>query len=88
MDPYVYAGTRVLKNKARLRVPEEATTREARMVFKRLVELYAQPDAGSFDTKYLLAIHRTLFQDVYSWAGKLREATCRSAPTCSAVPSP
>lgn len=72
MDPYVYVGTRVLKNKGYLRVPEEAAAYEARMVFKRLLGLYAEPCPGPLDTEHLLAIHRTLFQDVYAWAGKLR----------------
>lgn len=72
MDPYVYVGTRVLKNKGCLRVPEEAAAYEARMVFKRLLGLYAEPCPGALNTQHLLGIHRTLFQDVYPWAGKLR----------------
>ena len=72
MDPYVYVGTRVLKNKGCLRVPEEAAAYEARMVFKRLLGLYADSSPGALNTNHLLTIHRTLFQDVYAWAGKLR----------------
>ncbi len=72
MDRYVYVGTRVFKNKARLRVPEEASAHEARMVLKRLLGLYADPCAGTLDILHVLEIHHTLFQDVYPWAGKLR----------------
>jgi fido (protein-threonine AMPylation protein) len=32
-----------------------------------------QGPKGEFDTAYLKAIHRHLFQDVYEWAGRTRD---------------
>lgn len=42
------------------------------MSIMRQIELSATPPAASFDFAYLKAIHRHLFQDVYSWAGEPR----------------
>jgi hypothetical protein len=38
----------------------------------RTIELSARPVKATFDEKHLNAIHRHLFQDIYSWAGELR----------------
>ena len=38
----------------------------------RLIELDALPLAGRFDAAHLKAIHKYIFQDVYSWAGEFR----------------
>jgi cell filamentation protein len=36
---------------------------------------FAEPlPAGTFDLRHLCAVHRHLFQDIYSWAGALRTA--------------
>lgn len=68
-DPYCYPGTDVLINKlglrdaARLQAFEEEISRERA----------AEPlPAGRLDAGHYKAIHRHLFQDVYSWAGKPR----------------
>jgi cell filamentation protein len=39
----------------------------------RIDQLRERPVRGKFDLKHLQAIHRHIFQDVYEWAGKLRE---------------
>lgn len=68
-DPYVYPGTNVLKNLAGL--PDSDRLRR----FERMVTtLRAEQGSprGQFDLAHLKAIHRHLFQDVYSWAGELR----------------
>lgn len=68
-DPYLYPGTRTLRNKFGL-------TDGARL--ERLERLYAADRAaegvprGDFDLAHLKAIHRHLFQDVYDWAGDIR----------------
>lgn len=72
MDPYVYAGTRVLRNKAHLRDAELLAAHETRMVLKRMLQLYAEPCPGALDAHHLAAIHHALFQDVYSWSGQFR----------------
>jgi cell filamentation protein len=74
-DPQAYPGTdnRVLINKfderdyGRLRQLEYAAT------LRRLAELQLRPINGRFDLDHLQAIHRHVFQDVYAWAGELRQ---------------
>ena len=40
---------------------------------RRLAELQLRPISGRFDLDHLQAIHRHVFQDVYAWAGELRQ---------------
>ncbi len=72
VDPYVYPGTRILRNKAGLQDAELLAAHESRMVFKRMLQLYAESLPGTLDGNYLAAIHHALFQDVYFWAGHFR----------------
>jgi len=69
-DPYLWQNDTVLKN--RLGIHDAAQLRKAELSFSaaRLATLELGPrNAG---LPYLCHIHRTLFQDVYSWAGELR----------------
>lgn len=74
-DPLAYPGTgnRVLMNKfderdfAKLRQLEYAAT------LRRVAEAQLRPVEGQFDLAHLQAIHRHVFQDVYAWAGELRD---------------
>lgn len=68
-DPYVYPGTRVLKNKLEIRDVEALDTAERRITAVRARQ---GVPAGDFDLKHLRAIHHHLFQDVYDWAGQVR----------------
>jgi hypothetical protein len=45
---------------------------EAEATTRRIVELIARPVNGPFDVAHLKAVHRHVFQDVYSWAGQFR----------------
>ena len=65
-DPYCYRNTAVLKNRAKLRDQEALDGFELEM-----------SPLGAFDTAHYRAVHRHLFQDVYSWAGRYR--TVRTA---------
>lgn len=72
MDPYVYPGTSILKNRRDIRDNERLQTFEADASARRLTELQERPLAGSFDVNHLRQIHRHIFQDVYAWAGQIR----------------
>ena len=61
---------RVLKNKLNLRDAEELEFFEREFVTLRAMQ---ELPRGDFDLAHLCAIHRHLFQDVYDWAGKIRE---------------
>lgn len=73
-DPYAYKGTNVLKNRAGLRDARLLEAFELEMTALRAEE--ALP-AGRFGPAHYRAVHRHLFQDVYSWAGCYR--TVRTA---------
>lgn len=68
-DPYCYAGTTVLINKAGLKTSEELQDFEASKVRSRARQPWP---SGEFDKAHYLALHHHLFQDVYDWAGKPR----------------
>ena len=68
-DPYVYAGTSVLRNLLGIRDPQELEKVERQLVRERPLEDIPK---GDFDLRHLKAIHHHLFQDVYEWAGKIR----------------
>lgn len=68
-DPYVYPGTKVLKNKLGITDPVALDRHERRLVVARI---RTSIPGGSFDLAHLQAIHRHLFQDIYEWAGELR----------------
>jgi cell filamentation protein len=68
-DPYVYNGTSVLKNKLKTRDAAALTVFEIEMTAVRAAE---PPPTGRFGPAHFRAVHRHLFQDVYSWAGHYR----------------
>ena len=68
-DPYVYPGTRVLKNKFGLQDSAKLDREEQEYVTQRIRQGVPY---GDFDLAHLKAIHHHLFQDVYNWAGQIR----------------
>jgi cell filamentation protein len=74
IDPYVYEGTHVLKNKTKIKDAAFLKEFERNKTAARLQELLLNPmlTNGDFDLKHLQKIHEYIFQDVYEWAGKLR----------------
>jgi cell filamentation protein len=71
-DTYVYPDTEVLRNKADIHDQAGLDAFEADATAVRMLELIESPITGVFDLRYLCAIHRYLFQDVYDWAGEVR----------------
>jgi len=69
-EDYLYPGTNVLRNK--LGIQDNRALARAELLALRLRADEGCP-AGSFDLEHLQAIHRHLFQDVYEWAGQLRQ---------------
>src|SRR6202012_2718480 len=68
-DPYCYPGTTVLINKLGLRNQAALDKFEAEITRQRSAEPLP---AGNLDAAHYLAVHHHLFQDVYSWAGRIR----------------
>jgi len=69
---HCYPGTDVLINKLGITNNRELFDVERELVSYRLAELNENPIKGSFDLKHLQKIHYYLFQDIYAWAGKIR----------------
>lgn len=74
LDPdstYTDPKTGLLRNLQNITDPEVLNFVESSVVTKRLKELYENPiKIKGIDS--LFEIHRLLFQDIYSWAGKKR----------------
>jgi cell filamentation protein len=68
-DPYCYPDSTVLINKLGLRDQAKLDAFEAEITTQRSAEPLP---AGRLSYAHYRAIHRHLFQDVYAWAGKLR----------------
>ena len=70
-DPYVYEGTNVLINLANIEEQDKLDNFETTLSRVAIVELLKNPiDITS--TKDIFEIHKRLFKEVYSWAGKPR----------------
>jgi cell filamentation protein len=68
-DPYCYPGTTVLKNRLGLQDQAALDLFEAEITAQRAAEPLP---TGRLNYAHYRAIHRHLFQDVFSWAGKIR----------------
>lgn len=69
---YCYPGTNVLKNKLDIRDLDRLHEAERDYSSVRQAELSNMGVTGDFSFKHLCSIHKQLFQDVYSLAGKTR----------------
>ena len=69
---YCYPGTNVLKNKLDIRDLDTLHEAERDYSAVRQAELVGQGVTGDFSFRHLCSIHKHLFSDVYSWAGKTR----------------
>lgn len=72
-----------LKNKLGIIDQEELDTVERMMTSFKLAKLYTQTGAHTFDTEHLLSIHKYLFDDIYEFAGIIRnENIAKSITFC------
>ena len=69
---YCYKNTSVLKNKIGLKDATELNEAEREITAVRYIYAKERPIKGNFDFKHLCSIHRYLFSDIYTWAGKPR----------------
>lgn len=68
-DPYCYPGTQVLINKLDIRAAEQLEAFESEITRERAADPLP---IGRLSVSHFRAVHRHLFQDVYSWAGRFR----------------
>lgn len=69
---YCYPNSNILINKKNIINAKELLEAEVLYTGIRLMELQQTPIKGNFDLKHLCRIHKYIFQDLYSWAGKIR----------------
>lgn len=69
---YCYPNSFILKNKFGITSAEALNVAEREVTSMRMGELSIHPIQGIFNLKHLQLIHRSLFRDVYPWAGQLR----------------
>jgi len=78
---YFYPGTEILINK--LDIKEQNLLNEAETLFtaQRLLELQVEPIVGNFTFKYLRDVHFYIFQDLYDFAGEIRNENISKGST-------
>jgi cell filamentation protein len=72
-DPYCYPGTNILRNKFDIQDEEQLKATEARVAAVALFALEDEPLLGPIDENRLRATHRSIFEELYDWAGAYRE---------------
>lgn len=82
-DPYIDPASGCLRNRLGItdRVELQNAERSASLLREQSIRMHGLP--GDCDLPHLQAFHRTIFQDVYPWAGEIR--TCelqRTHPFC------
>jgi cell filamentation protein len=85
-DPYAWPGSHVLKNKWGITDGNDLAVMELSSTRFRIDQLRERPIKGKFDLKHLQSIHRHIFQDVYEWAGELRDGTLSKGANLFAQP--
>lgn len=69
---YCYQNSNTLINKLNITDETKLVSCECSLASVRAAGLLKDPVDGKFDFLHLKAIHKRLFQDVYSWAGHVR----------------
>jgi cell filamentation protein len=70
-DPYLYPGLNVMRNKLNIRQAERLAQASYELTALRAATLPLGPPAPGLP--HLCAIHRHLYQDIFDWAGDIRE---------------
>lgn len=69
---YCYKDSDVLINKLNIKDEKVLEETERKLVYIRQGELHKKPIIGNLDFEHLKNIHKFLFQDLYRWAGEVR----------------
>lgn len=72
IDPYVYMGTEVLKNKFGIKDGAKLREIERGLTSQKALKFLKKELPKKFDLDYLKKIHKYIFGDIYEWAGKQR----------------
>ena len=75
-DPYVYPGTRILRNKFGIKHQDLLSELESQITNSKFVKSKQSDDdipTGNIDLKHLQVVHKYLFGELYDWAGEIRQ---------------
>ena len=73
----------VLVNKLNIKDSEELERVEREITALKLAKLYLNPGKQTFDVEHYLSIHKFLFEDIYDFAGEIRdEVIAKQIPFC------
>ena len=78
---YCYPSSNVLKNKLNIRDNKLLKTAEEEITLIKQMELLKNPIKGNFSKSHLMNIHKFIFEDIYSFAGKIRREQISTADT-------
>ena len=78
---YCYPDSNVLKNKLNIRENKLLKTAEEEITLIKQMELLKNPIRGNFSKAHLMNIHKFIFEDIYSFAGKIRREQISKADT-------
>jgi len=71
-EGYCYPRTDILINKLGIMDERALTTAEREITSLKLLILFDKPASGEYDFDVLCKIHKTIFEDLYEWAGQIR----------------
>lgn len=78
---YCYHKTNILKNKLNIRDNTLLKTAEEEITLIKQMELLKNPIKGNFSKSHFMKIHKFIFEDIYSFAGKIRREQISKADT-------
>ena len=78
---YCYPHSNVLKNKLNIRDNKLLKTAEEEITLIKQMELLKNPIKGNFTKAHFMNIHKFIFEDIYSFAGKIRREQISKADT-------
>lgn len=70
---HCYLGTNVLINKLNIKDGKTLSKYEAKITAAKSLALRQKGITGNFDAEHFKSIHKYLFEDIYPFAGKLRD---------------
>lgn len=80
-DRYCYPDSEVLINRLGITEYRRWKYAETEIVGQRMGQLFESPLPGEFDLLHLQAVHHHLAQDLYAWAGQLRDTDTHPSGT-------
>ena len=78
---YCYPDSNVLKNKLNIKDNKLLKTAEEEITLIKQMELLKNPIKGNLSKAHLMNIHKFIFEDIYSFAGKIRREQISKADT-------